>query len=272
MAKIHLYGAKYYHHYIHNEYEQSVFFNEKVIRLWESMDDKQLESYAYLLAWNNLLLACNKGKMKEKGEHYYQEYLQLPQKLSSLFDGMPMRLQSPYYFTGYCYRAVSAITHRTYKQIEQIEKKLETHLKQFAEHFTWPTIIAGTLIQMTLASLILKKYSRAGFWLSKLKDVPSNNPKFLAESQLLELMILYDEESKILLNSRITSLKRKWKKDKPASAYALFIFDAIHKVTLKSSQDKLPEIWENIYQEVLKMEAESKSIILVSRWIEQKIS
>jgi len=224
---------------------------------------------SYITNWNNLLVSMEKNELSAE---YYAEYQKLPQRFKKIFAKLPDVFSAFYKLIGHRFEAAYYIDNQQYKQIERLSEATSKTLEKYPTSTSRLHLVVGIYLQLTYGFILLKNNDRIQFWMDKLYHFPDiDKTATFADLMVLQLITLYEKESLILLESKIRSFKRQWKKKTHNLERITCMVNLLNSLQQKRNQNKLPVIWKAAYLEILKIETEDYCPIPYSHWVAQKI-
>jgi len=246
----------------------------KVITTYHQYPDFiSIDFGGYIINWNNFLLIVIQIEDNETIEKYLEEYRLLPQRFSKIFSTLEDTLKAAYELVGHRCEVAYVIDSEQYAHIEKVSKNtlktLETYTTPININPASTIPAKGLFMNLIYGFILLGNMQEAQYWLDKISDL-FKRIEHSPNIAILELIILYEEASFILLQSRIRSLKRKWKKEKHPEVVMLML-NLLDSLLKKQNQKKLPEIYKAAHQKVLKIEQGNSFYIFYSKWIAKKM-
>jgi len=198
-------------------------------------------------------------------------YQQLPQRFSKVFAESSEVVMARYELVKYRCKAIYAINNEDYESIIKINESI---LKMFEGNMiaiSRSSIVVGLFTQLAYGFILLGDMNNAQYWIDKITDLPYDYTEDLPDMTILKLIILYEEESFVLLESKIRSIRRRWKTEVQISKVAVYIFNTLSNLLKKKNRRNLSKFYQVAHQEILKLENENAGNITYSKWIAQKI-
>lgn len=221
--------------------------------------------------WYAMIRAAMRTQEKAHVEKYIQEYQQLPQRFNDIFEMQPDAIIVAYEMIGYKLEIDHLINTEQYKNIRKVSENILQTLEKYTTSSR--SKVAASFFVVLVYGVILSEEDTdiMWFWFDKLSNFPHKRKVILPHIGILELIILYEESSFILFASKIRSIKRKVKTEKYHKSVT-FMVKLLSDITKKQNQDKLFNIYEVGYREILEIDEEEYVVIPYSKWIARKMS
>ncbi len=264
--------AKMQHYYRKKEYKKTISTLEEMTLSWESIPYEQWNLNVYIAEWNNLLFLSASEDVPDSQTDYFKKYLELPEKHPAIFKLSTDTFQKSYDITKYSTEVMIILLRREYDKIYEVERNFSKAMPDLLHLPKLTNLVQAIFLSIVLIHLILKNYERFDYWSKQYHVFSEPNSPWNSTSEILDIMMHYDKKNFIYLKSRIRNLSRKWQKEEHQGANMKLLLKLIQKVLLKSSQNKISEIWKAGLNELYEAEKIRASYYIeLSRWVEAKI-
>ena len=227
----------------------------------------------YISGWNNFLMSAIDAECNKKILDYQKKYWQVAQKFKKIFEAKPDAIKAFYELVGLKCEVAYSINSEDYKRIKVIGKNTLKTLDKYPTSISRANSVTGLFIRLAYGAILLGDLNEANLWMHKLSALYYIDKVTTApDTAILELLILYEEQSYVLFESKLRSYRRQWKNMANQPKEVIFMANLLNQLLLKRNQNKLPEIYKTAYQEICIMEKEPQNYLPYSRWIAQKIS
>lgn len=270
-----IYMAWFFHYFNNLAFENAAVVAQKVVRLYgENVYLIELNVRIYIVQWNNILVAHIRAKNIKLADKLYKEFEEIPQKYKKLFDKQYNAHQALAIHRFTCHRIelMLIFAKKNYDGVKVLEEEIAESQTEFPNYLSVAELTRTFFLRFAYALILVKEYENGEHWLGKLLEASSlsKNGLLYEEAEILQLIIYYECQGEVLMESRIRSLDRKWKNEPPKSSYTSFMFKLLKALRLKKNQKNIPKLLTRAYEDAVQIEDKTYHLLSFSHWIEHR--
>jgi len=255
------------------ELKKALTFLADTIELYE--DNAHFIPYeigSYFTFWHNMIISGVNSDYIDLALNYYKKYKKIPQKHKEIFDNLSINTKISYYMTAHLFEIKYVILFEKYDEIKQVIQSIKKTLKQYDTSDFRHEKFYSILLRASYCNLLIENYAESEHWLIRLLNFSYPIVQRVSdEMEILKLILIYEEDNKALLKSKVRSLDRKWKINLPISQNVLHMLELLKQTLLKRNKDKLPQVFKMSHKNALQIENNIDHYLPFSKWIALKM-